>query len=217
MSPGGPAFLAFSPAVPHGNGMLMRLLRPCSFTGCVLPLLVGLSGCNSTGSGEHPTRASGTDSGRETAASTSPHDDAGKGTHDAGTTQPVGNNDGSDVDAQTIADGNGKAITGDAGNPPSATCTPLGLPCVASDGGGTPCCSSSCDIPDGGTGPNGYCGGCIAEGVSCVIGGPICCDDVSCTSGKCGTTQCLADNAPCGNAEPCCNDNCNGTTCGGKI
>jgi len=100
--------------------------------------------------------------------------------------------------------------------PSNAACVVDGITCVVSDAG-DPCCGNDC-TPDTDGGAGGHCNGCVAEGAACLpdVG---CCGDLACSGGFCGTGACVPDGKPCGAGAPnavCCNDDCNGTTCGGS-
>jgi hypothetical protein len=94
-------------------------------------------------------------------------------------------------------------------------CIPDGLRCDQSGDGGT-CCGSNCSVDP--TSGQGYCGSCIAEGLSCSGNGGFACCGVECNTmtGSCGTNECVPDTMPCNQGQVCCNDDCNGTTCGGN-
>jgi len=151
--------------------------------------------------------------------------DAGRESPETGT-GGGGGGDGQDAGSASLDASNAHLTSSgdtgvDAGTaPPSGTCLGSGLVCSVSEAGVDPCCANSC-TPDtdagSAVGVPGHCGGCVAEGADCV-GGVACCDGLDCVTGRCGTSACVPDGTPCGSSAPsavCCNDDCNGTTCGG--
>jgi hypothetical protein len=104
----------------------------------------------------------------------------------------------------------------EAATPDNGSCVPDYGPCAAD--GGMNCCNLACT--------SGACGGSLAEGERCDYdGGTVpsgatpCHDKLACNHGYCGTSACVPDGTGCGpdaGGVVCCNDNCNGVTCGGS-
>jgi hypothetical protein len=160
----------------------------------------------------------------------------------AGNTIPV--DTGSSTTAAFVASSSGTAMTGaaggsgDGGKAASSAGVPVAEPDAATnaensagptcyldnepcgDGGAPFCCNGNCI--------NGACGGKLAEGEPCqyesgepIAGTAPCLAGLACNSGKCGTNACSPDGTACGpdvadGGVVCCNDDCNGTICGGS-
>jgi len=157
--------------------------------------------------------------------------DAGK-SRDAGTPgrEDVANGNGGDTadgkdggggrpvaDAHVIELEGGSKDDVDGGHDATGTtdtCVPDYGPCGSGLG---ECCNLACS--------SGACGGFLAEGEHCTYdggtppdGAPPCSDRLACNHGFCGTSACVPDGRACGpdaGGVVCCNDDCNGVTCGG--
>jgi hypothetical protein len=112
---------------------------------------------------------------------------------------------------ETVNAADAKAGTATPDADAGPTCLAHGAAC-GDNAGAEPCCTDTC--------VNGVCG-CLPEGAKVTSGGAgACCNGLAqVDGGYCGTSSCVPDGTPCGgDAGPtvCCNDNCNGTTCGGQ-
>jgi hypothetical protein len=130
--------------------------------------------------------------------------------------------DGSPDGAELAKAEAGSSVDSGGEAPPTSGCVPDGLPALR-PGMPDPCCASDWQADPGAAttdaGRPGHCKGCVAEGADCLSEVP-CCAQLACTgpSGQCGTSACSPDLTPCGGGSGtvCCNDNCNGSVCGGS-
>jgi hypothetical protein len=146
----------------------------------------------------HGSRGTSDGSGPGAAVSDASEDlatDAGGGSEDAHAGSP------------TAADADGGVDAGE-----KITCIAHGAHCGLTAGSEL-CCTDGC--------VNGVCG-CLSEGSQVITssdaGGGACCDGLAeVDGGYCGTSACVPDGTPCQTdaGVVCCNDNCNGSTCGG--
>jgi hypothetical protein len=167
----------------------------------------GVSGASLTGAAVDASggSADARRDGSEGSAANLASQDAAGPSPDAGLAAPEGSGEG------------GSAVV-DASDASKTTVTPgspgqCGLDYQACFDGN--CCSGiPCD-----TSINA-CGGCFDQGVRCSVDAGdagSCCNGLACVNGFCGTNACVPDGTPCGGGAGvvCCNDNCNGSTCGG--
>jgi hypothetical protein len=172
-------------------------------------LLLALAACSSGhGAGASITQPAGQDAGSQPQADARTDagsgSGSGNGTGDGGATAAItdSGNMESEHEAATPA-------TPDAGAP--TACVAHGQPCGLTAGSEL-CCTDGC--------VNGICG-CLSEGSrvtsSSDAAAGACCDGLAeVDGGYCGTSACVPDGTSC-QADAgviCCNDNCNGSTCG---
>ena len=173
-----------------------------------LVLALAATGCGDKGAGSLPSGPP-SDAAKADAGGAERTDAGGKaGAADAHISPTPGETGSPAPDAQA----DGASLTAfEAGG----ACIPDGLKCDPSGDEGT-CCGSNCAVDP--TSGQGYCGGCVAEGLKCSGDGGFTCCGVECNNmtGSCGTNECVPDTMPCDQGQVCCNDDCNGTTCGGN-
>lgn len=173
-----------------------------------LALGAAVAGCSAGSSGGVPTQPGTTDASQSTGVKKA---DSGTGTpksdaaEDLATDGGLGGMEAGTVNSST-ADADGGAP--DAG--PTVMCVAHGQACGLAAGSEL-CCTDGC--------VNGICG-CLSEGSKVIsssdAGGGACCGGLAeVDGGYCGTSACVPDGTPCADAGViCCNDNCNGSTCG---
>ena len=197
-----------------GSGLRHGWASSAMWSGCALVASGALAvACSAgTGAGGSPVVATpSSDAGHGSDSSTKGGGIQG-GSPDGGRNGDAGDaGNTSSVPAQDT--GVGKAAL-DGGNDGTngatvlGNCAPHGAPCGVV---GSKCCVDTCS--------NGACGGKLGEGEPCSPdAGPACDDLLLCTSGVCGTNACVPDGKYCGGdaGGVCCNDDCNGVTCGGR-
>jgi hypothetical protein len=179
--------------------VLVGVGAAASFAGCQLD--------NAEGADAAPPEVT-PDAGAKTDASKSPTDTGG-GTSDAGGPALPGDADGLGGEDAARAD----ADAGQTQVGSNVACLAHGAMCSEANDAAS-CCVDTCIL--------GTCG-CLPEGskVTTDAGNP-CCGGLAIVGGFCGTNACVPDKQPCGAGLAdagdaggvCCNDDCNGTTCG---